>query len=219
MVLDGLSLDRTRDFTIQYEDPAEERLWNGDVGNDDEASEAQGEKEEDNESSQKRGRGLKRNKDENKRKTKAKDNDDGDGGDDNEDDDDSEDVDSEDNEDQDNNDDTDEGFDVNMDMSEVGDKYHEAWNRPVYGFRGLYLEVSVTDPTRSKLNQQSAAGARAIRTNAAAGSQRLPPVTLHAPEWTKLDIIKSSTGSAIKNSVCPPNAVPQSAIPGKKYAN
>ncbi|KAF9142178.1 hypothetical protein BGX30_003231 [Mortierella sp. GBA39] len=33
--LDGLSLDLTRDFTIQYEeDPADERLRNGDIGSD-----------------------------------------------------------------------------------------------------------------------------------------------------------------------------------------
>ena len=48
--LDGLSLDRTRGFTIQYEeDPAEKRLENGDIGGDGD-DEGEGVDEDDNES-------------------------------------------------------------------------------------------------------------------------------------------------------------------------
>jgi hypothetical protein len=42
--LDGLTLDRTRDFTIQYEeDLAQENLRNGDIAGDDDEQEMGGE--------------------------------------------------------------------------------------------------------------------------------------------------------------------------------
>lgn len=179
--LDGLSLDRTRDFTIQYEeDPAEERLRNGDIGGDGD-DEDEGVDEDDSESrevnhhrkdySEKKDQHSKKNIKEDKRKSKANDDDDDDDSDDG-------DEDNKDNDEgdegDDNESDSNEEFDIDMYMDmdmDVEDTDEAAWYQPVVAFGVPYAEVPTTDfHNKHGMNQQTTTGTRGV--NAASSSTR-----------------------------------------------
>ncbi|KAG0297083.1 hypothetical protein BGZ96_007784 [Linnemannia gamsii] len=229
---DGLSLDRTRDFTIQYEeDPAEERLRNGDGSGDNNEDEEDEEENDDMESregdhhhKEKTKKKLTKNKKEDKLKAKAKeednddnddDEDDGDNGNDNGSDDDNDDSDGdEDNEDrnEDDEDDSEEfGIDMLMDLDDIDEK---AWYQPVVAFGVPYPELPVTG-SHSELspNQQTTTEIHAIHAKAAltsSESQQPQPTFRHALVGTKAGANKVSTESAANNTVYQSSTVPQS---------
>ncbi|KAF9925481.1 hypothetical protein FBU30_004733 [Linnemannia zychae] len=133
---DGLSLDRTKDFTIQHEeDPAEKMLRDGGVDSGDDDSEEEDEEDEDEsrgkskanrrqkEHNKKKNR-IRKNKDR-KHKSKATDEDDEDEDDDKG--------------NKENEDDPDDEVYINMNMDM--DSKDNTWNQPVYGIGGLYPEV------------------------------------------------------------------------------
>ncbi|KAF9281841.1 hypothetical protein BGZ88_011357 [Linnemannia elongata] len=223
--LDGLSLDRTRDFTIQYkEDPAEESLRNGDIGGDGDDESERGD-EEDKESrevkhhrkdrGEKKDRDIKKNMKEDKRKANAEDEDD-DGDDDDDDDDDDGDDGDEDNKDNDEDDDnesdsdSDEEFDIDMYMDmDVRDTDEAAWYQPVVAFGLPYPEVPTTDShNKLVMDRQTTTGTRGLDA-VSSGSQRPQPAIQHAPVQGKAGPSTANAGSAAKNLVSQFNSVPQ----------